>query len=171
MNYFKFVTQLLIKSQFSGVLLANRADSKYSRQKRRGWQLDLNSVKLTSKKLQKLLHIYDKTIFGSQIKANLILNCELITLIKEPSNYFTKLSQLLVFKKHFSHIRLEAKDFSTLFKSSNYRPILYLSMTLKDQLNYFKFECLKTNPEHAESLVPEPELRKQHSYLKKRLSF
>lgn len=168
-NYFKFVTQLLIKSQFSGVLLANRADSKYSRQKRRGWQLDLNSVKLTSNKLQKLLHIYDKTIFSSQIKANLILNSELITLIKEPSNYFTELSQLVVFKKHFSHIRLEAKNFSTLFKSSNYRPILYLSMTLKDQLNFLKFECLKTNPEHAESLVPEPESRKQHSYLKKKV--
>ena len=133
LNYLKFLTQLLIRSAFSGVLIANRVDPKYSREKGRGWQLDLNSGKSISNELQILLHIYDKTICSSQITANLTLNFKLFTLIKEPSNYFTSLIELC-----------QCRGFKRVLK-----PTLYFSTNLKDLLYLCKFQSLNNPFEHS----------------------
>ena len=166
-DYYKFLTQLLIKFQFSRLLLGKRANPNAIGQKQSKYQFELSSGKLPAIKLQKLLHIYDKTIFSSQIKANLTLNSELLALNKEPSHYFDKLSQFLVFNKYFSYMKLKVKDLSTLIKSSNCQPILYVSTSLKDQLNSCKFECLKTSTHYG--LVPKLESHKQHAYLKRKV--
>jgi DNA-directed RNA polymerase subunit beta len=86
---------------------------------------------LSTDQILNLISIYDKLITKSQNLLHLKLNYELILLTKQPTDWLIRRSNFL-FLNHQSNL----KDIKQLIDLKHFRPTIYFSISLKEQLKY-----------------------------------
>ena len=122
-------------------------------------QNSLKKLHLSKDQLSTLLYTYEDIISKSQIRAQLILNSELILLFNEGSQTLYQLKEFITLKQSYNQERNHFGNFTDLLYLPNLQPTIYFSQTLKDQLKYI----FKKN-----KLIYKPE---RHNYLKTKTQF
>jgi len=164
-KYFNFTIQLLIKSKLLNSTYDN-FDKSSSKSTERKFQFDFEG--LSSDNLQKLLEVYDQTIFSSQIWTNVQLNSRFISITKKPQNWVKELDQFPVFKKNIKKTILKTKTLNTELEFQNCQPTFYFSTSLKEKLKYVALKHNElTNYEQTSNLTDLFTLKPEyHKYLK-----
>jgi len=152
LNYFQFISTLLIKYQVCqsntilpsiNLLIQNILD-------------DFN---LSENQLSKLLQIYTKTVFNSQTSFQLKLNSNLVLDVNSTSKWFNSMENFQFLKINFNKNLMKINEVSQLVDSPNLSPTIYFSHSLKDQFKYV-FGKDKFNPRSD-----------RHKYLKTKTQF
>jgi len=152
LNYFQFISTLLIKYQVCqsntilpsiNLLIQNILD-------------DFN---LSENQLSKLLQIYTKTVFNSQTSFQLKLNSNLVLDVNSTSKWLNSMENFQFLKINFNKNLMKINEVSQLIDSPNLSPTIYFSHSLKDQFKYV-FGKDKFNPRSD-----------RHKYLKTKTQF
>jgi len=134
LRYFQFLVKILIKYQI--------LQSTYSSNKiiiiNDNIQLSFleNFLNLSKFQTDKLLQTYTKTLISSQISAQLKLNYVLVLIIKHSNRWLLEMENFQFLKKDLNKRLSKTKTINNLIKFSNFRPTIYFSVSLKEQLKY-----------------------------------
>jgi DNA-directed RNA polymerase subunit beta len=166
-KYFNFLVKLLIKYevfQASWVL-----DKSQLTLNQRSWfekftkankiSFLSNNSELSQDKILKLYSIYDKVIINSQKLAQIQLNSQLILITKQPQYWLVEMQNFSFLKQNIKEIVPKLNNFNALTNFQNLRPIIYFSISLKEQLKYIFGK---------NKLLYKPE---RHKYLKTKTQF
>lgn len=166
-KYFNFLVKLLIKYeifQASWVL-----DKPQLTLNQRSWfekftkdnkiSFLSNNSELSQDKILKLYSIYDKVIINSQKLAQIQLNSQLILITKQPQYWLVEMQNFSFLKQNIKEIVPKLNNFNALTNFQNLRPIIYFSISLKEQLKYIFGK---------NKLLYKPE---RHKYLKTKTQF
>jgi DNA-directed RNA polymerase subunit beta len=166
-KYFNFLVKLLIKYeifQASWVL-----DKSQLTLNQRSWfekftkankiSFLSNNSELSQEKILKLYSIYDKVIINSQKLAQIQLNSQLILITKQPQYWLVEMQNFSFLKQNIKEIVPKLNNFNALTNFQNLRPIIYFSISLKEQLKYIFGK---------NKLLYKPE---RHKYLKTKTQF
>jgi len=174
LKYFNFLFKILIKYEiFQLNWIQKNLKSKTEYKK---WLLKflksnkisvlLNNSKVSIKDIINLYLIYDEIILYSQKFASIQLNSELFLIIKYYHNWLFEMSNFSFFKEEPEELILNLNDVKNLIKFRKFRPIIYFSITLKDQLKY----VFGKNPLSDEDEF-DPHKYERHKYLKTKTQF
>jgi DNA-directed RNA polymerase subunit beta len=166
-KYFNFLVKLLVKYeifQASWILDKSQLTSN-----QRSWfekftkankiSFLSNNSELSQDKILKLYSIYDKVIINSQKLAQIQLNSQLILITKQPQYWLVEMQNFSFLKQNIKEIVPKLNNFNALTDFQNLRPIIYFSISLKEQLKYiFGKNRLLYKPE-------------RHKYLKTKTQF
>jgi len=166
-KYFNFLVKLLIKYeifQASWILDKSQLTSN-----QRSWfekftkankiSFLSNNSELSQDKILKLYSIYDKVIINSQKLAQIQLNSQLILITKQPQYWLVEMQNFSFLKQNIKEIVPKLNNFNALTNFQNLRPIIYFSISLKEQLKYIFGK---------NKLLYKPE---RHKYLKTKTQF
>jgi DNA-directed RNA polymerase subunit beta len=166
-KYFNFLVKLLVKYeifQASWILDKSQLTSN-----QRSWfekftkankiSFLSNNSELSQDKILKLYSIYDKVIINSQKLAQIQLNSQLILITKQPQYWLVEMQNFSFLKQNIKEIVPKLNNFNALTNSQNLRPIIYFSISLKEQLKYIFGK---------NKLLYKPE---RHKYLKTKTQF
>jgi DNA-directed RNA polymerase subunit beta len=103
--------------------------------------------------------IYDEVIINSQKLAQIQLNSQLILITKQPQYWLVEMQNFAFLKQNIKEIVPKLNNFSALTNFQNLRPIIYFSISLKEQLKYIFGK---------NKLLYKPE---RHKYLKTKTQF
>jgi DNA-directed RNA polymerase subunit beta len=129
LNYFQFISTLLIKYQVcqsSTVLpLINSSI-----------QTIPDNFNFSDNQLSKLLQIYTRIIFNSQTSFQLRLNYNLILGANDTIKWLRAMENFQFLKINFNNTLTKVNELSQLIDSPNLSPTIYFSNSLKDQFKY-----------------------------------
>ena len=132
LKYFQFLLKLLVKYQ-----LLSLTNSIPINSTNKIILIDsfLNFEK-TENKFKKIFETYDELIYQSQISVQLNLNYKFIVLTKHSNNWFQEFNKFLFLTKKINKTLTILTEFNEVSKFSNFKPTIYFSISLKDQLKY-----------------------------------
>ena len=96
----------------------------------------LTNLTLSKDQILKLYCCYNRTIINSQNIVNLQLNCSFILITRHYKTWLIEMSNFLFFKNQLNKIIPKFNSFNQLIKLQNFRPTIYFSLSLKEQLKY-----------------------------------
>ena len=105
----------------------------------------LENVRVSEKQILNLYSIYNKIFSRSQNYTQLQLNFNIFLIRKISKEWLTDLSNFVFLKKQVIKIISKSNQVKKLIDSRNFRPIIYFSSSLKEQLKYFFKENTITN--------------------------
>jgi DNA-directed RNA polymerase subunit beta len=166
-KYFNFLVKLLIKYEiFQASWILDKSQLTLNQ---RSWfekfteankiSFLSNNSELSQDKILKLYSIYDKVIINSQKLAQIQLNSQLILITKQPQYWLVEMQNFSFLKQNIKEIVPKLNNFNALTNSQNLRPIIYFSISLKEQLKYIFGK---------NKLLYKPE---RHKYLKTKTQF
>ena len=163
-KYFNFLIKLLIRYEICQTCLLNTSLIKFS--EFNNGLLLINTHSLTRKKILKFYWNYDRIIRNVQNYAQIQLNSQMFLIIKNSQEWFINMSKFVFLKNQFNTIVPKLVQFNQLIENQNLRPIIYFSISLKDQLKYiFGKNRLIYNPDHHKYLKTKTQFliyRKEH---------
>jgi hypothetical protein len=142
-KYFNFLVKLLIKYEiFQASWILDKSQLTLNQ---RSWfekftkankiSFLSNNSELSQDKILKLYSIYDKVIINSQKLAQIQLNSQLILITKQPQYWLVEMQNFSFLKQNIKEIVPKLNNFNALTNFQNLRPIIYFSISLKEQLN------------------------------------
>ena len=166
-KYFNFLVKLLIKYEiFQASWILDKSQLTLNQ---RSWfekftkankiSFLSNNSELSQDKILKLYSIYDKVIIKSQKLAQIQLNSQLILITKQPQYWLVEMQNFSFLKQNIKEIVPKLNNFNALTNFQNLRPIIYFSISLKEQLKYIFGK---------NKLLYKPE---RHKYLKTKTQF
>jgi DNA-directed RNA polymerase subunit beta len=166
-KYFNFLVKLLIKYEiFQASWILDKSQHTLNQ---RSWfekftkankiSFLSNNSELSQDKILKLYSIYDKVIINSQKLAQIQLNSQLILITKQPQYWLVEMQNFAFLKQNIKEIVPKLNNFNALTNFQNLRPIIYFSISLKEQLKYIFGK---------NKLLYKPE---RHKYLKTKTQF
>ena len=96
----------------------------------------MNKLSLSEKQTFKIYLTYEKLINHFQNVSQLELNSQLLVITKQPQDWLVQMSQFLFLKKYIQEITPKLNNVTNLIKLRTFRPTIYFSISLKDQLKY-----------------------------------
>jgi len=143
LKYFNFLLRLLIKYEIvQSKWLQNKLDSdnKYNQWLRQFLTINLvdlfSSNQISNEQSLNLCFMYDKFILNSQTFAQIQFNSKLFLITKEPQNWLIEMSNFSFLKQKVKKTFPKLNNLKDLVKLKNLRPIIYFSISLKEQLKY-----------------------------------
>ena len=133
-KYFNFLIKLLIRYEICQTRLLNKRLIKFS--EFNNGLLLINTHNLTRKKVLKFYWNYDRIIRNAQNHAQIQLNSQMFLIIKNSQEWFINMSNFVFLKNQFNTTVPKLVQFNQLIENQNLRPIIYFSISLKDQLKY-----------------------------------
>jgi DNA-directed RNA polymerase subunit beta len=166
-KYFNFLVKLLVKYEiFQASWILDKSQFTLNQ---RSWfekftksnkiSFLSNNLELSQDKILKLYSIYDEVIINSQKLAQIQLNSQLILITKQPQYWLVEMQNFSFLKQNIKEIVPKLNNFNTLTNFQNLRPIIYFSISLKEQLKYIFGK---------NKLLYKPE---RHKYLKTKTQF
>jgi DNA-directed RNA polymerase subunit beta len=166
-KYFNFLVKLLIKYEiFQASWILDKSQHTLNQ---RSWfekftkankiSFLSNNSELSQDKILKLYSIYDEVIINSQKLAQIQLNSQLILITKQPQYWLVEMQNFSFLKQNIKEIVPKLNNFNALTNFQNLRPIIYFSISLKEQLKYIFGK---------NKLLYKPE---RHKYLKTKTQF
>lgn len=129
LSYFRFVLTLIIKYQIChSDKNANVINS--------ATLAKTGNFEVSQNQLLKLLQIYSKAIFNSQLSFQLGLNYNLILSLHSTLNWLHTMRSFEFLKINFNNRLIKFNEFIQLIESPYLSPTIYFSNTLKDQFKY-----------------------------------
>src|SRR6056300_1299544 len=132
LKYFQFLLKLLIKYQL--LSLTNSIPTNF------GHKIvlihSLHHFKKSEDQVKKIFETYDKLIYQSQISLQLSLNYKFIVLTKHSNNWFCEFNKFSFLTKKINKTLTILTEFNEVSKFSSFKPTIYFSISLKDQLKY-----------------------------------
>ena len=129
LNYFQFLLKVITKYKFiNNELVDLPTFDKLPSSKQ--------ILKLSEIQSKKFLQIYAKTIINSQLTVQLYLNSQVILLTEHSTDWFVDMQNFSFLKKNINKLQLKETNLNQLTQFSTFRPTLYFSTSLKDQLKY-----------------------------------
>jgi len=146
-KYFNFLVKLLVKYDiFKLVLLPQNRNINFNKSNKFNKIISsLKSIKVSEKQILRLDFIYNKLISKSQNYTQLQLNFNLFLVRKISKEWLTEQNNFVFLKKQVIKIISKSNQVKKLIDSRNFRPTIYFSISLKDQLKYFFREDNITN--------------------------
>ena len=159
LRYFKFLLKSIIKYQ---TLKIN-----YSEKELDTFNITSSyALNLSKNRINKLLTIYDKILLDLQVAIQIQLNSKIILIMNDSLNWMKEMKNFSFLKQDIHQTLATISNINKLIKSSNLRPTIYFSITLKDQLKYiFGKNKLSYNSERHKYLKTKTQLllyRKDH---------
>nr|WAK84838.1 beta subunit of RNA polymerase [Amicula sp. isolate GU52X-4 cfCalB7] len=166
-KYFNFLLKLLIKYEiFQSTYDHNKIRFENSSKQwfQKFIQINdisflLNNLQLSLNKISEFYWTYDKLIHDSQRLVQTQINSHLFLITKYPQTWFYETSNFSFLKQQIKKTVPKLTSLKTLNELKNIRPIIYFSISFKDQLKYI-FEKNK--------LLFKPD---RHKYLKTKTQF
>jgi DNA-directed RNA polymerase subunit beta len=166
-KYFNFLVKLLVKYEiFQASWILDKSQLTLNQ---RSWfekftksnkiSFLSNNSELSQDKILKLYSIYDEVIINSQKLAQIQLNSQLILITKQPQYWLVEMQNFSFLKQNIKEIVPKLNNFNALTNFQNLRPIIYFSISLKEQLKYIFGK---------NKLLYKPE---RHKYLKTKTQF
>ena len=129
LKYFKYLLKSIIKYQ---ILETNHFEKNYEKTN----QFLNDNCKLSKNQVKKLLYIYDKTIVNSQIAIQIQLNSQFILILNNSIDWLREMKNFSFLKQDFNQTLVRITNINKLIEFSTLRPIIYFSISLKEQLKY-----------------------------------
>ena len=166
LKYFEFLLKTIIKyktikEDFTESSMLNNHDN----------QLVKSISNLSDSEIRKLIEIYDRTILKSQLSAQFQLNSQVILVTEDLTKWLFDIQNFLFLKRNIHRTLLTVNNLDQLIKFPTFRPALYFSTSLKEQVKY-RFGELSSFPDLTLTGSDDNEkkrvsmLKKQHKYLK-----
>ena len=92
--------------------------------------------KLSNNQVKTIIQIYTKTIINSQLNVQLNLNSQVVLVTEHLVNWFFDIQNFSFLKQNINKLLLKRTSLNKLTQFSTFRPTLYFSTSLKDQLKY-----------------------------------
>merc|ERR1712194_173340 len=92
--------------------------------------------KLSNNQVKTIIRIYTKTIINSQLNVQLNLNSQVVLVTEHLVNWFFDIQNFSFLKQNINKLLLKRTSLNKLTQFSTFRPTLYFSTSLKDQLKY-----------------------------------
>jgi len=92
--------------------------------------------KLSNNQVKTIIRIYTKTIINSQLNVQLNLNSQVVLVTEHLINWFFDIQNFSFLKQNINKLLLKRTNLNKLTQFSTFRPTLYFSTSLKDQLKY-----------------------------------
>lgn len=137
LKYYNFLAKLLIKYDILQANL-NKSRKGLSTQFIQENNIDLltKTLSLSQDQIFNLSKKYDKAIIDSQKLAQIQLNFKLFFITKKSQDWLFELTNFSFLQKNLNQLVPKILDINRLLNSSNLRPTIYFSISLKDQLKY-----------------------------------
>ena len=157
-KYFNFLTQLIMKYKIFQLNFNKNIKFQHVKYKVENFiQLQYfldNNKQLFNSQIFDLLLIYNKLINQSQKVIQTQLNARQLLIIKQSNDWLIEMNNFLFLKTQIKQVFPVLQNLKELTKFKNVKPILYFSISLKEQLKYiFSKNKLLYKPD-------------QHKYLK-----
>ena len=177
LKYFNFLVKLLIKYeiiQSSRIQTGSKKEVNFQNKKPYLENfLKVNKTKFLTDDLQlsknqtsKLYEAYDKIIIDSQKLAQIQINSKLILITKQSKDWLMEMCNFSFLKQNIRQIILQVNNINQLIKFQNFKPVIYFSISLKEQLKYiFGKNKFSYKPERHKYLKTKTQLllyRKDH---------
>nr|YP_010282876.1 RNA polymerase beta subunit [Nitzschia ovalis]ULD15640.1 RNA polymerase beta subunit [Nitzschia ovalis] len=104
-----------------------------------------NLSKISDSQILQLAQLYDQTVFNSQFTIQLSLNSKNVLVQDELTNWFLTLDNFSFLKQNIEKPIANRTSFKKLGRFSPFRPIIYFSISFKDQFKYHNI-TLKDDP-------------------------
>jgi len=125
LKYFQFLLKVLTKYR----ILASSSESNKL--------LDSSeTLKLSDDQIRRIINIYTKTVTNSQLTVQLQLNSRLVLVTEHLMNWFFDDQNFSFLKQNIQKSLLKEVNTNKLTQFAVFRPTLYFSTSLKDQLRY-----------------------------------
>ena len=153
LKYFNFLLKLLIKYemfQFDWVTTEEQNSDKLLNKFFRANKTTYfeNILTFSNNKILKLYNTYDKAIINSQKLAHIQLNSELLLITNSSMDWLSEMQNFSFLKQNVKKLILKIADINKIIKFQNFRPTIYFSISLKEQLKYiFGKDKLSYKPE------------------------
>ena len=132
LNYFQFLLKLLIKYQALSLLTSLPLDFKN--------QTIFTECLVQSRNFEnlfeKIFKTYDELIYKSQISIQLNLNYKFVVVTKHSNDWFKDFDKFLFLILKINNALKKLTELNEVVKFSNFKPTIYFSSSLKDQLKY-----------------------------------
>ena len=96
----------------------------------------LQISKLSNNQVKTIIRTYTKTIINSQLNVQLNLNSQVVLVTEHLINWFFDIQNFSFLKQNINKLLLKRTNLNKLTQFSTFRPTLYFSTSLKDQLKY-----------------------------------
>lgn len=104
-----------------------------------------NFSKISESQILQLAKIYSQIVFNSQFTIQSVLNSKNILVQDRLTNWFLIIDHFYFLKQNIQKPITDITNFKKLVRSSTFRPIIYFSTSLKDQIKYRNI-ILKDDP-------------------------
>ena len=169
-KYYNFLSQLLIKYEIlQRNLTKPKTQSRIKFINENRIQLLTKTLSLSEGQILKLSQEYDKVIIDSQKLLQVQLNYQLLFITTRSQDWLLEISNFSFLQIGFSHLVRKISDIVNLIDSTNLRPTIYFSNSLKDQLRYMFEE--KNKKEKNKKDKEEKNEPIDHKYLKTKANF
>ena len=153
-NYLQFLSKILIK-----YFLIEKKGENFSTLKIR--------LQFSNQQIRKLIQLYYKTTINSQFTSQLQFNSEIFLVTEHIKNWFLTIKELAFLKQNIEKTLVKTTNLTKFIKFATFRPVIYFSISLKEQLQYIyprkkKKEAI-FNQDEFKKLLYKPE---RHKYLK-----
>nr|YP_009162708.1 DNA-directed RNA polymerase beta subunit [Pseudo-nitzschia multiseries]AKT26109.1 DNA-directed RNA polymerase beta subunit [Pseudo-nitzschia multiseries] len=125
LKYFQFLLKVLTKYR----ILSQSSESNKSLNSSR-------TLKLSDAQVRKIINVYTKTVTNSQLTVQLQLNSRLVLVTEHLMNWFFDNQNFSFLKQNIEKSLLKEANANQLTQFAVFRPTLYFSTSLKDQLRY-----------------------------------
>ena len=164
-KYFNFLVKILMRYDILQMNL-NQTINQFGKKQHKSYssliknnkiKLSISNINLSNKQITKLFYLYDQLIKNSQNNLQLKLNSKLLLITKQPNEWLTELSNFLFLKQQITTILPKLGNIKQLLSIPTFRPTIYFSISLKEQLKYV-FDTFSQRPD-------------RHKYLKTKTQF
>ena len=124
LKYFQFLLKVLTKYK---ILTQNEPKS---------LGISKKQVNLSQDQVQKIINVYSKTVTNSQLTVQLQLNSRLVLVTDHLMNWFFEGRNFSFLKENIQKSLVKEASTNQLTQFAVFRPTLYFSTSLKDQLRY-----------------------------------
>ena len=154
-KYFQFLLTLLIKYQISQINQTQNNIENFDK-----ISVLIDNSKLSKNQMRKLSNNYDRAIIDLQTSAQIKLNSQLILITKHSKDWLIEMDNFSFLKCNLDQTLLKIQNTNKLIEFPNLRPIIYFSISLKEQFKY-----LYGNTKLP--WIPYPsDIKTRHKYLK-----
>ena len=129
LKYFQFLLKILTKYQ-----IINKKSLNFSTFD--GISNSKQILKLSDNQVKTIIRVYTKTIVNSQLNIQLNLNSRVVLVTEHLINWFFDIQNFSFLKQNINKLLLKKTNLSKLTQFATFRPTLYFSTSLKDQLKY-----------------------------------
>ena len=127
-----------------------------------------NSSKLSSLQIRLLTQIYNQTVINSQFTIQLTLNSKVILIQDQLTNWFLTTNNFSFLKQNIEKPIVNITTLNQLVRFSTFRPIIYFSTSLKDQVKHIYYKGKKDTTPSLQALLSKPI---RHHYFKTKTRF
>jgi DNA-directed RNA polymerase subunit beta len=127
-----------------------------------------NSSKLSNLQIRLLTQIYNQTVINSQFTIQLTLNSKVILIQDQLTNWFLTTNNFSFLKQNIEKPIVNITTLNQLVRFSTFRPIIYFSTSLKDQVKHIYYKRKKDTTPSLQALLSKPI---RHHYFKTKTRF